>query len=469
MGAGILDFAAYLPRWRLPREEFARAWGMALGPGERSARAWDEDSLTMAIDAAGPALGDRTADALFFATTTPPFLEKQNAAVAAAALGLPKAARALDVTGSLRAGTQALLAAFDAVKSGSAQTAVVAVGDARDALPMGLLEQQLGDGAAAFVVGEGEPVAEMIGSFSTTVEVVEFWRTDSQRFVQAWEDRFIRNASYLPEVRESVADGLRTLDLKPADFARAVLFPVDDKAVRQVSEDLGFEPTQIGDSLLCDCGNMGAAHVPLLLAKALEESKAGDLVLCAGYGDGVDVVALRVLREHRPRRGVASMLASKRPVRNYAHYLAARRLIETEASLGGYDYTSAPQLLRDRAQVLALHGQRCRACGTVQFPAQRRCAKCTAQDDFDEVPLPKRGRITTFTVDILTPSPDPPTVVAIVDLDGGGRLYIPMCDIGAEEASVGMPVELALRRYHEGGGLHHYHWKARPVRVPEDS
>jgi uncharacterized OB-fold protein len=78
------------------------------------------------------------------------------------------------------------------------------------------------------------------------------------------------------------------------------------------------------------------------------------------------------------------------------------------------------------------------------------------------VSLERRGHVFTFTTDSLYASPLPPTVVSVVELVGGGRIYLQMTDVQPEEVKIEMPVELTLRRLSEGGGLHHYYWKCRP-------
>src|SRR5439155_908075 len=78
---GIVAAAAYVPRYRLPRELIAREWGRQSAGGEKAVANHDEDSLTLAVSAA-LALeeqGERP-DGLFFATTTPPYTQKQGAA-----------------------------------------------------------------------------------------------------------------------------------------------------------------------------------------------------------------------------------------------------------------------------------------------------------------------------------------------------------------------------------------------------
>ena len=54
---GIKSYAAYVPRLRMDRASIAaaHAWAMpalrSLGKGERSFCSWDEDSITMAVEA----------------------------------------------------------------------------------------------------------------------------------------------------------------------------------------------------------------------------------------------------------------------------------------------------------------------------------------------------------------------------------------------------------------------------------
>ena len=111
---GVLAAAAYIPRYRLPRELIAREWGGQAAGGEKAVANHDEDSLTLAVSAALAleGAGERP-DGLFFATTTSPYTEKQGAATIAAVLDLPSATRTADFTDTLRAGTSAFLAGLD--------------------------------------------------------------------------------------------------------------------------------------------------------------------------------------------------------------------------------------------------------------------------------------------------------------------------------------------------------------------
>ena len=118
---GITGFGGYIPRLRTERSAIAAAhkW---MAPSLRSAakgrRAfcnWDEDSITMAVEAARDALGQkRPADIakIVFASTTQPFADMLNASVVCGALDLTAQVRALDIGQTQRAGTSALLAAL---------------------------------------------------------------------------------------------------------------------------------------------------------------------------------------------------------------------------------------------------------------------------------------------------------------------------------------------------------------------
>ena len=49
--ARIASFGAYVPLYRLSRQQIGDAWGIPAVPGERAVANADEDSLTMAVAA----------------------------------------------------------------------------------------------------------------------------------------------------------------------------------------------------------------------------------------------------------------------------------------------------------------------------------------------------------------------------------------------------------------------------------
>ncbi|MEO2033027.1 MAG: 3-hydroxy-3-methylglutaryl CoA synthase, partial [Planctomycetaceae bacterium] len=159
---GITAFGAYVPKLRLQREAIAKAntWFdpslAALARGERSFCNWDEDSITMAVEAARDATDTASRgsiEAICLASTTLPFLDRQNSGIVAEALQLNESLRTMDVTGSQRAGTTGLLSMFDAVKAGC-KSAMLVASEHRRTRVGSRLEMLSGDAAAALVLGE---------------------------------------------------------------------------------------------------------------------------------------------------------------------------------------------------------------------------------------------------------------------------------------------------------------------------
>src|SRR5262249_41675111 len=157
--------------------------GQREGGPEKAVANWDEDAVTMGVAAAIDCLRgvDRAAvDAVVFASTSYPFKEKQGAAIVAKALDLRRDIYTNHVGDTLRAGTNALRAAVDAVKAGSARCVLVVASDARMAAPRTGLEANLGDGAAAFLIGADDvAVAVTVDAVhSIADEIVDLWRTE---------------------------------------------------------------------------------------------------------------------------------------------------------------------------------------------------------------------------------------------------------------------------------------------------
>lgn len=86
---GIVNCGAYVPYYRINRDEIAKVWGKGSVGGERSVANFDEDSITMAVAAGLDCVRDVNrfdVDGLYFASTTSPYKEKQASSLIAAAL-----------------------------------------------------------------------------------------------------------------------------------------------------------------------------------------------------------------------------------------------------------------------------------------------------------------------------------------------------------------------------------------------
>ncbi len=461
--AGILAAAASIPRYRLPRQVIAAQWGGMTGGGEKAVANHDEDSLTLAVNAALALEPAVTPDAVLFATTSSPYAEKQGAATIATVLDLPATARTLDLTSSLRAGTSAVLTAVDAVASGSARCVLVTAADCRLGEPESAAEQSFGDAGAALLVGAGPGVAEIVATHTVADEFLGSWRTRGQEFTRGVPGAFEGKFGYSRVLVEAAQGVLRKADVAPGALATAVLPTPNPRAPLGVARALGLDAkTQLADGLWMTVGDSGAAQPLVMLAAAVERAQAGDLILVCGYGDGADAILLRATGARAAAgASVAQQIEVKRTLPSYGRYARFRRLVRKES--GAPDQSSPVIAFRDRKELLPLSGGRCPACGTVQFPKHRVCIECGHDGGLEDTRLARRGVLFTYTNDHMFESPDPPTTHAVVDLDGGGRLYLQLTDCDAERVAIEMPLELTFRRIHEGGGFNNYFWKARPA------
>lgn len=468
--AGITSYGAYVPLWRLQRKSIDTAL-----KGEKAIANFDEDSVTMAVAAATDCLAgaDRTAiDGLLLASTTFTYKEKQSAAIVAAACDLPRTITAIDIANSLKAGTGALVNAVSAVKAGTSNRVLVAAADCRLGAPESEFEQICGDGAAAFLVGNEGVVANLEGSYSVSDEILGVWRTQHDMYIRSWESRFVAE-NYLKVTAEAVTGVLRKCGLNPREFSKAVFYGPDQRRAGELARELGFDPkTQLQDPLIDRMGNTGTPYSLMLLVAALEEAKPGDLLLLASYGDGADALVFRVT-EHidriRTHRGMAAHLAAKKEMDDYRTYLKWRGILGSGAD-GPYPVpygtVSAPALRREHDRILSLHGSRCKACKTVQFPPQRVCTKCHSKDRFDLIRLSdKKGKVFTYALDSSSSSIDLPIVDCVIDFDGGGRGEFVMTDRLVDEVKLGMEVEMSFRKLFFRENIYNYYWKATPVRV----
>lgn len=463
--AGIVGFGTSVPWLRLPREVVAKEWGLPRLPGERAIAAADEDSLTLAVNASLLAVSDgQQLDAVFFASTTPPYREKQSAATVAAVLDCGASARTVDFTDSLRAATLAIGAGLDAIGGGTARRVLVCAGDCRTGRPGTLEEQNYGDAGAAVVLGTDDALADVIATATVSDEFHGTWRTSDQSFLHGFPGSFEAKLGYVRVMADVIGDVLGREGLAAADVSAAVITAPNPRAALGVARAVGLDAQrQLQDTLWTTLGDTGAAQPLLMLAAALERAKAGDLVLLACYGDGADALLLRVtdrITGHRVSQSVFSQIERKAPIASYGRYAQARGLVRTEAD--STEPSTPVALFRDRREILPLYGGRCPRCGTVQFPIHRVCIECGCREGLEETKLGRRGTVFTFTTDHVGESEAGPVPHAVVDLEGGGRLYLQLADCTPEALRVDLPVDLTFRRCSGGPGLKSYFWKARP-------
>ena len=466
---GITLMGAYIPMYRLSQEEIGRMWRAKGAGGNKAVAGYDEDAVTMGVAAAFDCLKGNADEvrALYFATTTSPYREKQTAAVIAGAIDLGKWSHTAEFTNSLRAGTSAMKAAMDAAASGSAGQVLVVASDCRIGAPKGRLEQTLGDGAVAVMIGSKNPIAAIEDTCSIFSDFTGFWRTGHDDFPRSAEARLMNEAGYVPIMKEAISELMKRHSLQAGDFAKFVFSASDAREHADLAKSLGFDKSQVQDPLFTEIGNAGTAAGLLTLVAALEEAKEGDRILFANYGDGCDVFMLRVTRNVSGPT-MRDRIARKASI-DYGTYLNWRDLVPFEtSSLPDRSEPSIAARWRERRAISALYGFKCRKCGTPQIhplgQTMRVCVACQAKDDFDAYKFSdKKGRLFTYAVDQLQPTKNPPGLNGVIDFEGGGRLACELTDYDLEKVDVGMPVEMTFRKLSQGKGIINYFWKAKPM------
>ena len=467
---GITGYGSYIPYNRLKASTVAEAFGKRGKKDERAVAYYDEDSITMSVEAALNCLRcgeEKELGAVYFATTTSPYLEKQGAASVAAAIDAEKEIRLADFTDSLRAASSALLSALDAAEKGKT---LVAIGDCRMGGADGANETAFGDAAAAFTVGSENVLAKLLGSYSVGLDYPDTWRANTDTIVRNWDVRYALTMTYEPVIKKAVAAFFEKTGLTAADFAKVVLYAHEKRHQVALAAKLGFAPEQVQECMYNVIGNTGCASAPLMLVGALESAAPGDKILYIGYSEGCDVMAFEAteaITGYAPAISLQKRLETKSSDLTYGKYLKWKGMLQCEPQKRPDQERSAlPDYLRNYKKNTALYGSRCTCCGTPQFPPQRICAKCGAWDQME--PYRFYGRkawVKTFTLDGLSLSQDSPNNLVVVEFEGGGKMMTFLVGCQADEIYVGMPVVCTFRKMFTANGIHTYFWKAAPNRA----
>ncbi len=473
---GITAFGAYVPRLRLDRAAIAAAhkW-MApslrgLAKGERAFASWDEDAITMAVEAARDALGtsDRsTISNLTLASTTFPYADLQNSMVAIGALALHDRVQGVDLGGSQRAG----LGGFArALRAGRGDNLFIS-SDKPRAKPASTLEMTYGAGAAAFRFGTDKVIARLLGMGGVSAQFIDHFRSSDNDHDYFWEERWIRDEGYGQLIPKAVQDALTEADIGIGDISTFAMASPLRKSAEKVAKTLGFRG-EIVSGLEAEVGYAGVAQPLLMLVAALEAAKPGDRILVVAFGQGADALVLEVtdaIADFAPKRGLSGAIADKVSTNDYMRMLSFYDEIDVEWGMRAEKTGKAAltTLYRDADQLSAFVAGECQACGQVQFPQLAYCVSCNApSSQFSHHPLTDEpAKVLTFTGDWLSYYPAPPLYVGFVQFDQGARLLMEIVDVGPEGLDVGRPLRVVhrIKEPDKVRGFNRYFWKATPV------
>jgi len=335
---GIVGYGAYIPCFRISAAEISRVWKMGedtLHLEEKSVPGLDEDTATIAIEAARNALDRAKVDpqklgAIWVGSESKPYSVKPTATIVAQAVGATPHISAADWEFACKAGTEAMQAAFGLVGSGMAEYAMAIGADTAQGRPSDQLEYTAGAGGAAFIIGpREESMAYLEGSCSYVSDTPDFFRRPHQQY-PTHGNRFTGEPGYFAHTSMAVRQLMDDLGYTSQDYDKVVFHQPNSKFPVRLAKRLGFAASQFEDGLLVSViGNTYAASSPLGLAAVLDKANAGERILLASFGSGAGSDAFSFVTTGRITQGrnplpMVSDYINRRQEIDYARYARHR-------------------------------------------------------------------------------------------------------------------------------------------------
>lgn len=470
----ILSVAAYLPLLRFDRKAARSALGWSglggSGKGTRAVAGWDEDSLTMAVEAARGAIAaaDGPIDRVTFASTSSPFIDRSQSGLVIQALNLDPLASTMDVSGTRRGAVSALARALS---GGAGGREIVVSGESRHAQPGSAAHLAWGAGAGAVLVGEGPGIARPLASTAVSFDLLDIYTSAGRGDPYAAEERFVRDeavaAVYVPAFRAALAEA----GLSGGDIALAVVPEPVGGTYAQAARACRIEAPNMCEEIAAEAGELGTAMPLFGLALALERAKPGDRILLAGFGNGCDVLILEATGN--PPVATASEALQRGVVfNNYVRFLS----LTDSLSLDWGPRAEVNQ--KTSASTLARHGRDTHgfvggrdARGNVQFPKTPIPVSPQAEgpETYEDVVLREvPAKVASVTADRLNFTPDPPFYFGLVQFENGARVAMEYCDAEGSAPKVGDPLSMRFRvkAIDRQRDFRTYFWKAAPIERP---
>jgi hydroxymethylglutaryl-CoA synthase len=295
---GIITYGVYIPRYRIRVEEIARVWGAnaadisgGLGVFEKSVPDMDEDTATIAVEAARNALARRAVDpeeigAVYVGSESHPYAVKPTACTVGEAIGATPHMTAADFEFACKAGTAGIQTCMGMVASGMITYGLAIGSDVAQGAPSDALEYTAAAGGAAFIIGMDDPIAILNHTCSYTTDTPDFWRREGQNYPRHG-GRFTGEPGYFKHVEGATRLLFEQLNKSAKDYEYAVFHQPNAKFPQKVAKVLGFKPEQIRPGLVvARLGNTYSGATPIGLAATLDIAKPGDRIFVASFGSG---------------------------------------------------------------------------------------------------------------------------------------------------------------------------------------
>jgi hydroxymethylglutaryl-CoA synthase len=295
---GIVGYGAYIPRYRIKVEEIAKVWGAdaptykkGLMLEEKSVPFLDQDTITLSVEASKNALiraeiEAKDIGAVYVGSESHPYAVKPTGTVLAEAIGATPDVYCADFEFACKAGTEAMHVCYGLVKSGEVKYGLAVGADTSQGAPGDALEYSAAAGAAAFIFGKDNLIAEVEATYSFMTDTPDFWRREYQYYPQHG-GRFTGEQAYFKHIQSAARGIMERTNTKPQDFAYVIFHQPNGKFPLKVGKMLGFSREQIEPGLLVPkIGNTYSGSSPLGLTATFDIAKPGDRILIVSFGSG---------------------------------------------------------------------------------------------------------------------------------------------------------------------------------------
>jgi hydroxymethylglutaryl-CoA synthase len=295
---GIVGYGAHIPRYRIKVEEIAKTWGADAPSYKRGLELWEKsvpppdcDAITLAVEAAKRALrragikGSQISS-MYIGSESHPYAVKPSGTVVAEAIGAVPFCRCADYEFACKAGTEAMYTTLMLVKSGDIEYGMAIAADTSQGAPGDALEYSASAGAAAFVMGAENIVAEIEYTTSFMTDTPDFWRREHEFYPQHG-GRYTGEPAYFKHSIGAAKSLFEKSGTKPSDFQWAVFHQPNGKFPMRVGQMLGFKKEQMERGRLTPrLGNTYSGASPIGLTAILDVAKPGDRIFMVSYGSG---------------------------------------------------------------------------------------------------------------------------------------------------------------------------------------
>jgi len=308
---GIVSYGAYIPKYRIKPSQIAQTWGKELGEIEKSlgvyekaVASYDEDTITLSIEAANRALQAGNIDpknigGITIGSESHPYAVKPSSTTVAEILGMGNDYLAADLEFACKAGTAGIQLLSGVVTQNKAKYVLAIGSDVAQSRPADVLEYTASCASAAFILGKQNIIASLVDFTSFSSDTPDFWRRDTEKF-PSHGGRFTGSPAYFAHVYGASESLLKKVKMEPSDFDYAIFHMPNAKFPKQVAKKLGFTSSQLTPGFVVEyIGNPYSASSMVGLAAVLDIAKKGQKIFMCSYGSGAgsDAFVFEVTQE----------------------------------------------------------------------------------------------------------------------------------------------------------------------------